>query len=350
MSDKKIGIFGAGAAGSYLGAFLTRDGHDVTLIDMWGEHVDAMNNGGLHVSGSQGPFSVDVNAVHLANWQKYRNSFDIVFLAMKSYDTEWSSHLVKNLIKSDGFVVNSQNCMNDHLTGTIVGHNRQVGCIMSSITVSLMEPAKVHRGGVPGRDRGHDVFRVGETHGQITPRVEEVAEMLSVIDGSRATSNLWGERWSKLTTNSIGNPLGAMTGQGSQGFAANPRARLIQINIAKESARVGLASNINIEPISGVTAETWANADKGDVFEELDGRLMPKEGASDWRSSMGQDVTKGRRTEIEFMNGHIVQKGLEMGVPTPINTAVVEIVKGIDSGEITPSPDNVERVLKLAGL
>ena len=65
---------------------------------------------------------------------------------------------------------------------------------------------------------------------------------------------------------------------------------------------------------------------------------------------MGQDVTKGRRTEIEYMHGYIVEKGREMGVPTPVNAAVVEVVKGIDTGEIVPNPDNVERVLKLAGL
>ena len=348
--SKKIAIFGAGAAGSYIGAFLTREGHDITLIDMWGEHVDAMNANGLRASGSQGDFTIPVNAVHLADaWQLHHN-FDIIFLAMKSYDTEWSSHFVKRLLAPNGVVVNSQNCMNDQLTASIVGYERQIGCVMSSITVALWEPAHVTRGGPPGRDRGHDVFRVGELHGRITPRVQEIAEMLSVIDGSRATSNIWGERWSKLTTNSIGNPVGAMTGLGSASYAENPRTRLIQIQIAKESTQVGLALNYEIEKISGVAAETWANADQGDVYEELDAILQPRPGAADWKSSMSQDVAKGRRTEAAFMNGYIVARGREAGIHTPVNAAIVEVMQGIDDGDITPDASNVERVLGMAGL
>lgn len=348
--SKRIGIFGAGAAGSYIGAFLTREGYDITLIDMWGEHVDAMNERGLRASGSQDDFTVQVNAVHLADAWQIQKPFDIIFLAMKSYDTEWSSYFIKRLLAPDGVVVNSQNCMNDQLTASIVGYERQIGCVMSSITVALWEPAHVTRGGTPGRDRGHDVFRVGELHGRISARAEEIAEMLSCIDGSLATSNIWGERWSKLTTNSIGNPVGAMTGLGSQSYAENPRTRLIQIQIAKESAQVGLALNYDIEPISGVAAQTWANADQGDIYEELDGRLQPKAGAADWKSSMAQDVAKGRRTEASFMNGYIVARGREVGVHTPVNAAIVEVMRGVDAGEITPDPSNVERVLGMAGL
>ncbi|MCI0439750.1 MAG: 2-dehydropantoate 2-reductase [Chloroflexi bacterium] len=347
--DKKIAIFGVGAAGSYIGAFLTREGYDITLIDMWGEHVNVMKEKGLSVSGSQGEFTVPVKAVHLTDAQQLKQPFDIIFLSVKSYDTEWASHFVKRLMSPTGFVVNAQNCMNDQLTASIVGYDRQVGCVMSGITVGLWEPGHVERGGQPGRGRGHDVFRVGELHGRITKRVEEVAEMLSVIDGSKPTSNIWGERWSKLTTNASSNPVQAMTGLGSQGLAQDPRARLIQIQIAKESAQVGLAHSYDIEPISGIPAEKWARADEGDVFEELDARFQPRPGARDWKNSMGQDVAKGRRTEVEFMNGYIAQRGREVGVPTPVNAAITQVVSGIDRGEIKPSPSNVERVLELAG-
>ncbi|MDA0770982.1 MAG: 2-dehydropantoate 2-reductase [Chloroflexi bacterium] len=347
---KRIAVFGAGAAGSYIGAFLTREGHDITLIDMWGQHVDAMNEKGLSVQGSQGPFTVPVKAVHVTDAINITEPFDIIFLAVKSYDTEWSSHFIKRFLSPTGVVVNSQNCMNDALTASIVGYERQVGCIMSSITVALWEPAVVIRGGQPGRDRGHDVYRVGELHGQITPRVEEIAEMLSCIDGSHATSNIWGERWSKLTTNSVGNPVGAMTGQGSQTFALDPRARLIQVQIAKETCQVGLALNVNIAPVSGVEASTWAKADDGEVFEELDAKFQPKVDAADWRSSMAQDVVKGRHTEIEYMNGYTVKRGLELGIATPVSAAIVDVVKQIDAGTLKPDPSHVERVLSMAGL
>ena len=117
--SKRIAIFGAGAAGSYLGAFLTREGYDITLIDMWGQHVDAMNEKGLSVSGAQGPFTVPVRAIHMTDAINITEPFDIIFLAMKSYDTEWSSHFIKRFLSPTGVVVNSQNCMNDRLTAVL---------------------------------------------------------------------------------------------------------------------------------------------------------------------------------------------------------------------------------------
>ena len=349
MGDR-IGIMGVGAVGSYLGAFLTREGHDVTLIDMWGQHVDTMKRDGLSVSGAQGEFNVQVNAVHLAEAQQIKEPFDIGFLCVKSYDTEWAAHFFKRYISATGVVVSAQNCMNDQLVASIVGYQNEVGCVMSSISVALWEPGHVHRGGQPGSGRGHDVFRVGELHGKITDRVLKLVEMVSCIDGARATSNIWGERWSKLSTNSSSNPVSSMMGLGSQGVANSAGARMLQVHICKESAQVGQALNYDIEPVSGIKADVWANADQGDVYEELEARFMPRPGATDWKSSMAQDVTKGRLTEIEYMNGYIVDRGLELGIPTPVNTAIVEVLRDIDAGRIQPDPSNVERTLAMAGL
>ena len=350
MSNTQIAIMGVGAVGSYLGGFLSREGHEVTLIDMWGEHVDVMRDQGLRVTESRGEFTVPVKAVHLADAQQIAEPFDIIFLAVKSYDTEWAAHFVKRFLSPSGFIVSSQNCMNDRLIASIVGFDRELACVMSSITVALWEPGHVVRGGQPGRDRGHDVFRVGELHGRVTKRVEALVEMLECMDGARATSNIWGERWSKLTTNACGNPVGAMLGMGSVDMAQDPRARLIQVHISKETVLVGQAQNYEVEPIRGVPADTWARADEGDVFEELDALFQPGPGQAEWKSSMGQDVTKGRRTEIEQMNGFIVEEGRRVGVPTPVNAAIVEVVKDIDSGRLQPGASNVDRVISMAGL
>lgn len=347
---KKMAIVGAGAAGSYIGAFLTREGHDVTILDMWGEHVEAMRSGGINVTGSQGPFNISVNAHHFSDAMQINQQFDIIFLAVKSYDTEWAAHFAKRLLKSDGVVVDNQNCMNDLKLASIVGFERAVGCVMSGITVGLWEPALVDRGGQPGRERGHDVFRVGELHGRITPRAEEIAELLSCIDGSRATSNIWGERWSKLVTNASSNPITAMTGLGSSGAAEIPEARRLQVEISKETCKVGLAGNFDIEPIKGISAEKWADADRGDIFEELDAKFLPGAERGDWKSSMSQDVTKGRRTEIQFMNGYISEQGKIYGIPTPVNSAITSVVSEIDGGSRIADPSNVDEVFRRAGL
>ena len=168
MSDN-IGLIGCGAVGSYVGAYLTQSGENITLIDMWPEHVQTMKDKGLRASGSQGDFTVPVNAIGLTEAQSLREKFDYAFICVKSYDTEWAAHFSKRLLANDGVIVSNQNCMNDSLIGQIVGYSHVVGCVMSSITVALWEPGEVNRGGRPGFESGHDVFRVGELNGKITP-------------------------------------------------------------------------------------------------------------------------------------------------------------------------------------
>ena len=346
----KIAIMGPGAAGSYIGAFLTREGHDLTLIDQWPEHVETMKSVGLRASGSQGDFTVPVKALHLHEVQNIVEPFDIVFLSVKSYDTEWATHFIKPYLAPDGFMVSAQNCMNDNLIGSIVGYHREVPLVMSSIEVALWEPAHVNRGGPPGRDHGHDVFRSGETDGTVSARVEDLVGMMSAIDGAKATTNIWGERWTKLAQNCMGNPIGGISGLGSIGQKENPHARTLSIHLAKESVQVGRALNISVEPVRGIDAETWSQADDGEVFEEIESKLQGRGGNVDWISSMGQDVAKGRQSEIDYMNGYVVRRGLEKGVPTPASSAVVDGMHDIDLGRTRPDPANIERVLKRAGL
>ena len=348
MGDK-IGIMGAGALGSYVGAVLSRLGEDGTFVDMWPEHVEKMRTDGLHVTGSQGPFTVPVKAMHLTEAQKSSEPFDFVFISVKSYDTEWATHFIKRYVREDGFFVSLQNCWNDVPMGDIVGPAQQLGCIASHIEVALWEPALVTRGGAVGRDSGHTVFRVGEQDGRITPRAEKVAALLDNIDGAYTSDNLWGERWAKLSQNSMGNGLSASTGLGSQQMAEDPRCRMIRINLAKEAAKVGLAMGLNVVAIQGVPAETWAAADKGDVFAELDAFMSAHGGRVNWLASMAQDVYKGRRSEINLMNGLVAEKGREVAVATPFNDAVIEVMNRIDDKTLEQDDSHVDRILKAVG-
>ena len=348
MGDK-IGIMGAGALGSYVGAFLSREGRDVTFIDLWPEHVAKMQADGLQVTGSQGPFTTPVKAMHLTDAQGITEPFDLALIAVKSYDTEWATHFIRRYVKDDGCFVSLQNCWNDVVIGGIVGPERTMGCIASHIEVALWEPGHVTRGGAVGRDSGHHVFRVAELNGGESPRAERVAAMLDVIDGAYASDNLFGERWAKLCQNSMGNALSAASGLGSQQMADDPRCRRIRIQLCKEGAQVGLALGLEVVEIQGLPAQTWADADRGDVFEELDAFMAARGGRVNWLASMAQDVHKGRRSEIDFMNGLVAAKGREAGIPTPYNDAVIEAMRAVDAGTLPPGAEHVDRVLRAAG-
>ena len=106
---------------------------------------------------------------------------------------------------------------------------------------------------------------------------------------------------------------------------------------------------LNVVDINGLPAQTWADADKGDVYEELDGFLAARGGRVNWLASMAQDVYKGRRSEIDYMNGLIAAKGREVGIPTPFNDAVIEAMRAVDSGTLPQEPEHVDRVMRAAG-
>jgi 2-dehydropantoate 2-reductase len=347
---KRLLFVGAGAIGSYLGGHLARAGHDVTLIDSWAEQVESIRRDGLAVEGPHDPFVARPSAVHLHEAARLRRDFELTFVAMKAYDTAWATQLALRHAGPAGAVVSAQNCWPDPIVAGIAGANRSIGLVMSRIGVALWTPGRVERGMEKGQEAGHDVFRVGEHDGRVTPRVQELAQMLSVIDGARATDNLWGERWAKLSQNAMSNPLQALSGLGSLEVASSEVGRTLMIRLAAESARVGLALKHRVPAFGGAPAERWADADRRETWDALDRMLTPATATGrNWRASMAQDVAKGRRTEIDEMNGHVVAEGRRLGIATPVSAAIADVVREIDAGARSQSPQNLELALRRAG-
>jgi 2-dehydropantoate 2-reductase len=347
---KRLLFVGAGAIGSYLGAFLSRAGHDVTLVDPWAEQVETIRTRGIRVTGPHEPFEARPRAVHLHEAASLPRDFDIVVVAMKAYDTAWAAPLALRHMAPHGYVVSAQNCWPDPIVAQAAGPGRAVGLVMSKIGVAVWAPGQVERGIEQGRGAGHDVFRVGEHDQRVSPRTQELAEMLAIIDGARATDNLWGERWAKLSQNAMSNPLQAMSGLGSLEVASSEVGRTLMIALAAESARVGLALGHRVSTFAGAPAERWADAGLPETRDGLDRLLTPTAaGGRSWRASMAQDVAKGRRTEIDEMNGFIVARGQERGVATPVSRAVMETVHEVESGSRAQAPGNLELTLRRAG-
>lgn len=347
---KRIAIVGAGALGGYVGGNLAHQGHDVTLIDPWPENVETIRTKGLELDGltPEERFTVKgVKILHLTEVQSLaRKPVDVAMVAMKSYDTAWATMLIKPYLSQQGFVVSLQNCLNEETIANIVGWGRTVGVVASLISVDLFEAGRIRRTIPKGGDK-HTVFRVGEPHGRITERVEELVGWFAQIDSSKATTNLWGERWTKLVQNGMGNGVTAATGMTSGDCLRNDIVRRLQIKLAGEAVRVGQALGYQLEKIRGFEADVFARAAEGDAaaLAQIEPTLIPQEGANPrgaiQRPSMAQDMIKGRRTEIDAMNGYIAAKGAEVGVPAPSHAMLTEIVTRVERGELKQSPANL---------
>ena len=345
---RKIAIVGAGAVGGYAGAHMVRAGEDVTFIDPWPEHVEHMKKHGLRVTHARdvAEFSVPVRALHVTDAQQVAREapVDIAFICMKSYDTAWATMLIRQYLAPAGYVVSLQNCMNEETIAGVVGWGKTLGCIASSISVNLPEPGHIHRGAGKG-GAAHTVFRAGEVHGRITQRAEEICRLVGTADSAKVTGNLWGERWSKLVANAMGNGLSACTGlTGAQILQSEP-IRRFSIRLGSEAIRVGQAHGYQLEEILHLPPGTIADAGEGDemAMRVCDEQRFKdnKNTSSEQRPSMGQDMQKGRRTEIEFLNGFVVREGEKVGCSCSANAALTDIVKRVERNELSPDPRHI---------
>jgi 2-dehydropantoate 2-reductase len=347
---KRIAIIGAGAVGGYVGGHLARQGLDVTLLDPWPEHVEAIRARGLVLEGltKEECVTAQVRTLHLTEAQTLAKEppIDIGIVAVKSYDTEWATMLLKQYLAPGGYVVSLQNCINEERIAAIVGWGKTVGCIAARISVDLYEAGRIRRTVAKG-GATHTVFRVGEVHGRVTPRVEELAAMIGTIDSVKVTTNLWGERWTKLCLNGMRNGVSAATGLGGNDADRNDAIRRFAIKLGGEAVRIGQALGFVLEKIGPLEPEPLARAAEGDrtALDAVETALLSAAGSNTrseaQRPSMGQDMLKGRRTEIEFMNGLIVDKGKEIGLPAPTNERLVDAVKRVERGELPARPENL---------
>lgn len=337
---KKIAVVGTGGTGSVIGGMLTAAGHDVVLIDQWGAHVAAMQARGLFMSIAGEEFTASVRALHLYEVCTLEQPFDIVFLACKSYDSLWLTQLILPYLKDDGVLVSSQNSLNEEWIAPMVGPNRAIGCVLT-MSSEVFEPGQLKRNTAMDRT----TFVLGELHGRITPRLQELQQILSAAGKTELTANLWGTRWSKLVFNCIVAPVCALAGVGPAHLTQAPERVRVCLELGREALLVGQAQGYQMEPVFGLSMEEAARSPEALVDNLV--KASQAEGR-EARSFFHQDILKGRRTEVDYINGLVARKGRESGVATPLNAAAVLMVKGLERGEMGPAPENIGALERLA--
>lgn len=337
---KRIAVLSTGAIGSCVGADLTKAGYPVALLDQWPPHVEAMKANGLQITLPDEELQIPVQAFHLCEVNSLRYQFDLLFLTAKSYDTCWMIHFIKPHLKPGGIVVSLQNSLNDEWIAPVIGYERDIASAME-LSAEIYEPGQVKR----NTDRSHTWFAIGELHGRITPRLEEIAQILSAVGKTQVTSNIWGAKWTKLAVNCMSQALSGILGMLEWEMVQDPKILEFCIKLGKECLEVGSALGYKVEPIFGLKPEDFVGS-SDDVLKNHLTTLLSHVGKSA-RNSTLQDLMKGRQSEIDFMNGLVVKKGEEAKITTPCNAAVLRLGKQVENRTLKPDRSNFTSLERL---
>ncbi len=340
---RRIAVLGAGAIGSSIAADLAKADFDVTVVDQWPAHVEAIKSAGLRIVMPDEDLQIAVRACHLCELASIQPEFDIVFLAAKSGDSAWMVELIKPFLAADGVLVGMQNSMNDDSNAAIVGRGRTMGCVVE-LSGEIFTPGLVQR----NTTRTGTWFAVGELDGSMTPRVREIQTILQNVATVDLANNIYGAKWTKLIVNTMAMGPNSVLGLRSWESVQLPGMFDFALKLGTESLAVGEALGYRIEPIFGLRADEFAGSPE-EVLAKAAATLRKATGTKS-RTAAIQDHLKGRRSEIEYINGLVARKGREVNVPTPYNDAVVELDRQINQGLLKMDAENFERLRQRAGI
>ena len=312
---------------------MTRAGCDVTIVDQWPAHIDAMKANGVRIVTKEEDYTVAMKAHHLCELATFNPEFDIAFTTVKGYDAQWMAKYIATYLKPDGVLVGLQNGFNDEANAEMVRRSRTIGCVVE-LSAEIFTPGLVQRNTIPSGTW----FCVGELDGSTTPRLLEVQALLKHVGNCATTTNIQGAKWTKLIANSMTCPFSSL-GLKNWEAVKLPGMFEFSVEVGKESFAVGQALGFRVEPLFGLTsAEISKNSDE--AIKTVMRKMVHDVGPNS-RTHAAQDHAKGRRSEIEYINGRVVLEGARFGIPTPYNHAVCEVARKTHRGEIKLDPSNL---------
>ncbi|ARJ07458.1 hypothetical protein B5808_16910 [Cnuibacter physcomitrellae] len=339
---RRIAVLGAGANGASIGADLTRAGHDVTLIEQWPDHVAAMRADGLTVRMPDRVERTEVTTAHLCEVATVIEPFDVVLMLMKAYDSRWAAQLIEPHLAPDGLLVGVQNGMTIDTIAEVVGPERTLGCVIE-VSSTMYEPGIVERHSGPDRSW----FAVGSVTEATVGRESEIAGLLAWAGTAEVVDDIRSAKWMKLVSNATTLVTTASLGLPMQAALDHPGMRELMLRSGQEALDAALADGRTITPIFGLDADDVSRPET--VVETLLDTLYGGFVLPSTTTTILQDWTKGRHSEVDDINGHVVDTARRLGLAAPVNAAVVEVAHRIERREIAPSPDNLRLLLTLAG-
>jgi len=338
MDNLKIAVVGTGANGASMGADMIRAGLDVTFIEQWPEHVEAMRENGLIVHLPNETQQTKIKAFHFCQVAEIKTKFDIVFISVKTYDTRWVTELIKPLLHPESVVVGLQNGMTIDDVAEIVGPDRTLGVVLG-IAANMFNP------GVVVRQFGPDKtwLTVGTLDGSRTPMLEATYSALSYAGRTEISNDIRSSKWMKLIANIPEMLPSAILNVPLLTAASTPGMRPVMDTAAREAYNVARGLGITMVPVLGKTEDQVPDNDQYAV--DLLDTILQSFSKPDTRVAVLQDWDKGRRAELDAFSGYIVDQQNKSGVSTPMNAAILKIAQEIEQGDYKPDVSNARRLI-----
>lgn len=301
----KIVIVGPGAIGCLLAAYLSKSKEDVSILDKNKERAAGINQDGISIEGASGNWKAKVKAFSVP---KEIDKADLVILSVKSYDTKHAIEFAKPMLREDTSILTLQNGIgNIEIIGEVAGPDKVIGGT-TNMGATLLGAGHV-------RHAGHGETIIGKIDGSTPVELRAIRELFNKIRlDTKISRDIKGILWSKLIINAGINALTGLTRLHNGRIVEFEGTRRILREAVTEAVKIAKRKRIKLvfdDPLAKVEAVCEATAGNA--------------------SSMLQDILRKKRTEIDFINGVVVRLGQELGIPVPVNTLLVDLIKTIET-------------------
>ncbi len=334
----RAAIYGAGAMGSALGAFISRAGADVELISRNAGHITAMKRNGVRVLCGGEEFTVPVKALLP---DEMTGVYDVVILMTKQRDNARIAEYIVPFLSGCGVICTAQNGLPEDSVAEIAGRERTLGCVVSW-GAELIADGTVKLTSSPDKL----TFTTGSAYGE-NPAAYAVAALLSLMGRVSVEKNFLGARWAKLAVNSAFSPLSALSGRTFGELSADKRTRALVQLLLKEAFDASEAAGVKMGAIQGHDIKKLLDY-RGSLRKKISFALIPlamkKHGAI--VSGMYRDLAAGRPCDVDFLNGKVLEAAVRGGISAPVNRAVIELIHSAEAGETALGAENLNKLCK----
>jgi len=312
----KITIYGAGAIGGSLGAFLVRAGEDVLFVDKNPEHVREINASGLQITGIRGEFVVKAKAVMP---EELHNELEVVLLAVKAHHTEEAVRQILPLLNQKSMIAPMQSGISEIIISEIIGQEKTIGC-MPNWAGDYIAPGHIQFG-------AEGSLTIGELDGKISARIKSLQKSISEFLPVQVARNIWSLLWSKQVYLPVLFAT-ALTDLPIAEVVTSPDSGFIMGDLVREAMQVPDALQIPLHSFDEFDPSLFEQHQDEEAMEKIAahfrGSMKPKTGV--WRDI----AVRKRPTEVDGVIGATVNKGEELGLSLPLNRRLVELIHELE--------------------